>query len=51
MPKNRCKVAWIMGKNIGPGRKSKSKRKGLRIQLNFPRILIALKIYYFLKIQ
>lgn len=49
MPKNRSKVAWIMGKNIGPGRKWKSKRKGLRIQLSLPRVLIALKIYYFLR--
>jgi len=48
--KKRGKVAWFVEKNMGSGRTSKNKRKGLRIQF-FPIILIALKIIIFLKIK
>lgn len=34
------KVAWFVKNNMGPGTRMKSKRKGLRIQLSFTRILI-----------
>lgn len=47
MGKKRGKVACFVENIIGPGRRAKCKRKGLIIQLSFPRILIALKNYYF----
>lgn len=45
MPKKRGELVWF----LGPGRKSKSTRKGLQRWLSFPRILIALKKLFFLR--